>query len=96
MANWDSCVDEVGLGTARVWGLYMAGSRLAFERNGIQLHQVLATRNAPQGVNGYPLRPNWTAPDRTSEHARRSRASSARLSSIRLTKRIFTYKLFLP
>ena len=31
-----------GEGTARVWGLYMAGSRLAFERNEIQLHQVLA------------------------------------------------------
>ncbi|MFY1586565.1 class I SAM-dependent methyltransferase [Micromonospora sp. WMMD734] len=60
VANWDFCVDEVGLGTARVWGLYMAGSRLAFERNGIQLHQVLATRNGPDGVNGYPLRPNWT------------------------------------
>ena len=27
------------LGTARVWGLYMAGSRLGFERNEIQLHQ---------------------------------------------------------
>ena len=24
----------------------MAGSRLAFERNGIQLHQILATRTA--------------------------------------------------
>ncbi len=41
--NWDACVAEVGEGTARVWGLYMAGSRLAFERNEIQLHHVLAT-----------------------------------------------------
>ncbi|MEU5562166.1 class I SAM-dependent methyltransferase [Micromonospora musae] len=57
--NWDFCVSEVGAGTARVWGLYMAGSRLAFERNGIQLHQVLATRNNPDGSNGYPLRPDW-------------------------------------
>ncbi|NBE81629.1 class I SAM-dependent methyltransferase [Micromonospora rubida] len=61
VASWDECVAEVGEGTARVWGLYMAGSRLAFERNGIQLHQVLATRNGPDGVNGYPLRPDWTA-----------------------------------
>ncbi|TWH68599.1 cyclopropane-fatty-acyl-phospholipid synthase [Micromonospora olivasterospora] len=38
----------------------MAGSRLAFERNEIQLHQVLATRNAAAGVSGYPLRPDWT------------------------------------
>ncbi len=29
--NWDECVAEVGEGTARVWGLYMAGSRLGFE-----------------------------------------------------------------
>ncbi|MEU7573678.1 class I SAM-dependent methyltransferase [Micromonospora sp. NPDC049240] len=58
--HWDFCVNEVGPGTARVWGLYMAGSRMAFERNGIQLHQVLATHNGPQGVNGYPLRPDWT------------------------------------
>ena len=44
--HWDFCVSEVGAGTARVWGLYMAGSRIAFERNGIQLHQVLATTTA--------------------------------------------------
>ncbi|WP_416900936.1 class I SAM-dependent methyltransferase [Micromonospora echinospora] len=59
-AHWDDCVAEVGAGTARVWGLYMAGSRLAFERNGIQLHQVLATRNGPDGADDYPLRPDWT------------------------------------
>ncbi|MEU4570692.1 class I SAM-dependent methyltransferase [Micromonospora sp. NPDC023956] len=60
VAHWDTCVAEVGAGTARVWGLYMAGSRLAFERNGIQLHQVLATRNGPGGTDDYPLRPDWT------------------------------------
>ncbi|MFE0592227.1 class I SAM-dependent methyltransferase [Micromonospora echinospora] len=60
VAHWDACVAEVGAGTARVWGLYMAGSRLAFERNGIQLHQVLATRNGPDGADDYPLRPDWT------------------------------------
>ena len=41
---------------ARVWGLYMAGSRLAFERNEIQLHHVLATRTDANGASGYPLR----------------------------------------
>ena len=30
VANWDACVAEVGEGTARVWGLYMAGSRMGF------------------------------------------------------------------
>jgi len=54
--HWDECVAEVGEGTARVWGLYMAGSRLAFERNEIQLHHVLATRTDENGVSGYPLR----------------------------------------
>ena len=54
--NWDACVAEVGEGTARVWGLYMAGSRLAFERNEIQLHHVLATKTDSDGTSGYPLR----------------------------------------
>lgn len=54
--NWEACVDEVGIGTARVWGLYMAGSRLAFERNEIQLHHVLATKTDGNGSSGYPLR----------------------------------------
>ncbi len=58
--NWDDCVAEVGINTARVWGLYMAGSRLSFEQNAIQLHQVLATRTTDDGDSGMPLRPDWT------------------------------------
>ncbi len=57
--NWDECVAEVGEGTARVWGLYMGGSRLSFERNGIQLHQVLAVKPAQHGDAEVPLRPWW-------------------------------------
>jgi cyclopropane-fatty-acyl-phospholipid synthase len=58
--NWDACVAEVGESTARVWGLYMAGSRLGFERNDIQLHQVLGVRVGPDGNASYPLRPtSW-------------------------------------
>ena len=56
--HWDECVAEVGEGTARVWGLYMAGSRLAFERNEIQLHHVLAAKTT-DGEDGFPLRPTW-------------------------------------
>ncbi|GAB2748031.1 class I SAM-dependent methyltransferase [Nocardioides pakistanensis] len=59
MENWDECVAEAGLGTAKVWGLYMAGSRLGFERNEIQLHQVLASRTDGSGRSGFPLRPTW-------------------------------------
>ena len=57
--NWDECVREVGDGTAKVWGLYMAGSRLSFERNEIQLHQVLAVKPDAEGDAHFPLRPTW-------------------------------------
>ncbi|WP_310964156.1 cyclopropane-fatty-acyl-phospholipid synthase family protein [Nocardioides terrisoli] len=59
VAHWDECVAEVGEATARVWGLYMAGSRMGFETNEIQLHQVLATRTDDRGGSGYPLRHDW-------------------------------------
>jgi cyclopropane-fatty-acyl-phospholipid synthase len=57
--NWDACVAEAGEGTARVWGLYMAGSRLGFERNVVQLHQVLGVKLGPKGEANVPLRPWW-------------------------------------
>jgi cyclopropane-fatty-acyl-phospholipid synthase len=57
--NWDACVADVGEPTARVWGLYMAGSRLGFETNGVQLHQVLAVKVAESGDATFPLRPTW-------------------------------------
>lgn len=59
VARWDEAVGEVGEGTARVWGLYLAGSRLNFERNNIQLHQVLAGKTDKRGGAGLPLRPWW-------------------------------------
>jgi len=58
-AHWDEAVAEVGEGTARVWRLYMAGSRLGFERNVVQLHQMLGVRPAADGSAGMPLRPDW-------------------------------------
>lgn len=57
--QWPACVAEAGLGTARVWGLYLAGSRMNFEKNRIQLHQVLAVRTAQDGDSGFALRPTW-------------------------------------
>lgn len=59
--HWDECVAEVGLAKAKVWGLYLAASRVGFERNEIQLHQVLAIRPEPDGASHFPLRPDWTA-----------------------------------
>ena len=54
VAHWDEAVAEVGPGTAKVWGLYMAGSRLGFERDVVQLHQVLAVRTDGHGGDGGP------------------------------------------
>lgn len=59
--HWDACVAEVGEGTARLWGLYMAGSRLGFERNVVQLHQVLAVKLDHDKQPQVPLRPWWVA-----------------------------------
>jgi cyclopropane-fatty-acyl-phospholipid synthase len=61
-AHWTEAVREVGQGTARVWRLYMAGSRLGFDRNHIQLHQILGVRLAADGTSGMPLRPEWELP----------------------------------
>jgi cyclopropane-fatty-acyl-phospholipid synthase len=58
-ARWDDAVREVGEGTAKVWAVYMAGSRLEFERNRLQLHQVLAVKPTDDGAHGMPLRPDW-------------------------------------
>ena len=57
--NWDACVAEVGEGTARVWGLYMAACRVGFERNEVQLVQVLGAKVDDDGVDGFALRPTW-------------------------------------
>ncbi len=57
--HWDEAVAEVGAATARVWRLYMAGSRLGFERNHIQLHQMLGVKLAADGSAGMPLRPSF-------------------------------------
>jgi cyclopropane-fatty-acyl-phospholipid synthase len=57
--HWDDAVDEVGLATAKIWGLYMAASRVAFEKNNIQLHHVLATKLDERGNIDLPLRPWW-------------------------------------
>jgi len=58
--NWDRCVDDVGEATAKVWGLYMAACRLGFERNNIQLFQVLGVKPGDRGDAAVPLRPWWT------------------------------------
>ncbi len=60
--HWDEAVAEVGEATARVWRLYMAGSRLGFEQNQIQLHQILGVKLSARGESAMPLRPDWEPP----------------------------------
>jgi cyclopropane-fatty-acyl-phospholipid synthase len=60
-AHWDEAVAEVGVGRAKVWALYMAGSQLGFERRTIELHQVLGVRVDETGGSGMELRPTWGA-----------------------------------
>jgi cyclopropane-fatty-acyl-phospholipid synthase len=60
VAHWDQAVEEVGLGTAKVWGIYLAASRVGFEHNALQLHQVLGVKLDESGKAGQlPLRPWW-------------------------------------
>ncbi|MFC9994741.1 class I SAM-dependent methyltransferase [Nocardia sp. NPDC127526] len=59
--NWDAAVAEVGEGTAKVWGLYMAGCQLGFETNVVQLHQVLGVKLGADKAWTVPLRPWWNA-----------------------------------
>src|SRR5579875_4106032 len=54
-AHGDEAVAEVGIGRARVWRLYLAGSRLGFEERRVELHQVLAVRTE-DGQAAMPLR----------------------------------------
>ncbi|WP_326824449.1 cyclopropane-fatty-acyl-phospholipid synthase family protein [Streptosporangium sp. NBC_01639] len=60
--HWDEAVEEVGQGTARVWRLYMAGCVVGFERNKIQLHQVLGVKLDDRGAAHMPLRPSLDWP----------------------------------
>jgi cyclopropane-fatty-acyl-phospholipid synthase len=58
-ANWAEAVREAGTARARVWALYMAASRLAFERHGLELSQVLGVKVDADGEADMPLRPDW-------------------------------------
>src|SRR4029078_13294599 len=60
-AHWDEAVVEGGPNKAPVWQLYMAGSRLGFDRREIELHQVLGVKTV-QGSAAFPLRPDYEPP----------------------------------
>ena len=56
--HWEEAVAEVGEGRARVWRLYLAGARVSFEWDTLELHQMLGVRTT-NGAAGMPLRPDW-------------------------------------
>lgn len=58
--DWDKAVELVGEQTAKLWGMYMAGSEYNFRHNAIQLHQVLGVKLLPDGSRGdVPERQWW-------------------------------------
>ncbi|KID30958.1 methyltransferase, cyclopropane fatty acid synthase [Prauserella sp. Am3] len=58
-ARWEAAVAEAGVQRARVWALYMAASRLSFERHELELQQVLGVKPDAAGESSMPLRPDW-------------------------------------
>jgi cyclopropane-fatty-acyl-phospholipid synthase len=65
-AHWPEAVAEVGEGRARVWRLYLAGARVSFEDDWLELHQVLGVKTEA-GDAAMPLRPDWEVAPRASE-----------------------------
>jgi cyclopropane-fatty-acyl-phospholipid synthase len=67
-AGWAEAVRLVGIQRARVWKLYMSGSRLGFEMGAVAVHQVLAVRQGARGESGVPLtRADWYRERSTAE-----------------------------
>ncbi|MFE3741669.1 class I SAM-dependent methyltransferase [Streptomyces sp. NPDC059134] len=52
--RWGEFAALVGLQTARVWRLYLAGSALAFEERRMGVDQILAVRPTATGESGMP------------------------------------------
>ncbi|WP_448852456.1 class I SAM-dependent methyltransferase [Corynebacterium sp. 335C] len=59
-ANWDEARALVGDGTAKLYGIYMAGSEWAFDNNDVQLHHFLGVKLHDDGSTGLPERQWWT------------------------------------
>src|SRR5699024_5756837 len=58
--NWDRAVQLVGLPTAKLWGMYMAGSEWGFEHNVVNLYQFVGIKLDDEGGRaGLPERRWW-------------------------------------
>jgi cyclopropane-fatty-acyl-phospholipid synthase len=62
--HWADAVGEVGIGRARAWRLYLAASRVSFDQDVIELHQVLGSKTE-SGQAAMPLRPDWEGAPRS-------------------------------
>ncbi len=57
--NWEEGRELVGDATAKLYGIYMAGSEWGFDHNDIQLHQFLGIKLHDDGSTGMPERQWW-------------------------------------
>jgi cyclopropane-fatty-acyl-phospholipid synthase len=74
--HWREAVAEVGERRARVWRFYMALSRVGFQVNRVQIHQVLGVRVSRDGSSGMLLRPDWERAERASRTVARSQQAA--------------------
>jgi cyclopropane-fatty-acyl-phospholipid synthase len=70
--HWQRAVAQVGERRARAWRLYMAMSRLGFELNRLQVHQILGVRTLADGRSGTPPRPLFAARPRSRPSSERA------------------------
>jgi cyclopropane-fatty-acyl-phospholipid synthase len=74
--HWTQAVAEIGERRARVWRLYMGLSRVGFQVNRVQIHQVLGVRVSRDGSSGMPLRPDWGRGERASRPEDRAKEAA--------------------
>ena len=60
--RWDEAAELAGLGRAKVWRLYMAGSALGFESGRINVHQVLGVKQDADGASAVPMTRDFVSP----------------------------------
>lgn len=58
--NWDAACTEVSEATAKLYGVYMAGSAWGFDHNIVQLHQALGVKLPDDGTLPVPERQWWS------------------------------------
>lgn len=62
--NWDQALEIAGEPTAKLWGMYMAGSQWGFEHDVVQLHQFLGVKlDENKSRAGVPERRWWNDSD---------------------------------